>query len=366
MQVCFLANNTRSDNGWGRAARELLLALARRGVELRVLTEEGGGLTGERVKLSRSQRHLFFVFLSVLRSLPELRQADLIHAFDGYPYSLIGALAGALLGKRLLITLHGTYALYPFYSRTLSRLYRWALRRADRVVAVSEFTLRTVSAFQAMERAEVIPNGTSSLWLGAPRSSAPPPVPRPYLLSVGMVKPQKGFAVSIRAFAGAKRRFPKLSYAIVGGQGHEHFAEITKLLNDLDLKQSVYFFEDLSDEALLALYDHAELFVLTPLRQGPFVEGFGLVYREAASRGLAAVGSRDCGAEEAIVDGRTGLLVPQGNVEAARRAIEELLADPLRRARMGEEAKRLARSWSWDRVAELYHGIYERTVAPRR
>ena len=75
---------------------------------------------------------------------------------------------------------------------------------------------------------------------------------------------------------------------------------------------SVHFLGQVPDEQLIALYRGCALFVLTPLTLGTQFEGFGLIYLEANSCGKPVVGSYGCGAEEAIVDGETGLLVPQG------------------------------------------------------
>ena len=138
--VGFLTHNTRADNGWGRTSRELVEALRQQGIAVKVLVEEGGGIEGEVRILTRSQAHPIFLFLGVLCALPRLYTCDVIHAFDGYPYAIIGALAAKLLGKKLVVTLHGTYALDPFYNTRwpfLKRLYPWALARADVVVGVS-------------------------------------------------------------------------------------------------------------------------------------------------------------------------------------------------------------------------------------
>ncbi|MDP3963802.1 MAG: glycosyltransferase family 4 protein, partial [bacterium] len=199
MKIGFLTNNTRMDNGWGRASQGLILALKDAGTDVCILVEEGGGLIGERVALARSQAHPFFLFASVLRVLPRLAQCDEIHAFDGYPYAIIGMLAAFLLRKKLIITLHGTYALDPFYNRSyIKRLYCLALKRADHIVTVSSYTRKTVEAAAgfAFLHSSVIPNGTGGFWLTSGNASHPA-VRKPYILSVGMVKPQKGYAVSI-------------------------------------------------------------------------------------------------------------------------------------------------------------------------
>lgn len=366
MRIGFLTNNTRIDNGWGRSARELVGALRRKDIGVLVLVEEGGGLAGELKKLARAQGHPVFLFASVVRTLTTLYRCDLIHAFDGYPYAIIGAVAAACLRKKLIVTLHGTYALDPFYNRRryIRYLYRWALKRADRIVTVSRYTRRTVEAEAgfALLGAVVIPNGTSAFWLAAPQSVVVPPVPKPYILGVGMVKPQKGYAVSMHAYAQIKKRFPALSYVIVGDQAGRHFQEMRDLARQLGVADSVRFFEKISDEALLSFYDHAACFVLTPVRNRMYIEGFGLVYREAGARGLAVVGSRDSGAEDAIIDGKTGILCPQNGIGAVADAVMTILGDPDLAGRMGREGKKVAAQDTWARVAAAYYALYQETL----
>jgi starch synthase len=66
------------------------------------------------------------------------------------------------------------------------------------------------------------------------------------------------------------------------------------------------------------------------------------------------------GIPEVVVDGETGLLVPPGEPEALARALERLLADPERGARMGQAGRRrVEERFSWERIAERTLLTYE-------
>jgi phosphatidyl-myo-inositol dimannoside synthase len=83
-------------------------------------------------------------------------------------------------------------------------------------------------------------------------------------------------------------------------------------------------------------------------------EGFGIVFLEAASCGVPQVAGESGGAEDAVVDGVTGLMVrhPDSVGEAAA-AIAALLDDPSRRAAMGTAGRlRAEREFSYDVLAE--------------
>jgi glycosyltransferase involved in cell wall biosynthesis len=92
---------------------------------------------------------------------------------------------------------------------------------------------------------------------------------------------------------------------------------------------------------LPAVYTASDLFVLlpTPDEEDGEVEGFGMVYLEAAARGVPAVAWRTGGVAEAVVDGVTGLVVPAGDADGAGDAIERLLADSALRREMADAAK---------------------------
>jgi glycosyltransferase involved in cell wall biosynthesis len=80
---------------------------------------------------------------------------------------------------------------------------------------------------------------------------------------------------------------------------------------------------------------------------------------EAMASGLPVVATRGGAFPEIVEDGRSGLLVPRGDVEALADALSELLADPGRRAALGREARaRVLQSFSWDRVVERLREVY--------
>ena len=83
-------------------------------------------------------------------------------------------------------------------------------------------------------------------------------------------------------------------------------------------------------------------------REGSSVEGFGIVYAEAAWYGVPALAGSDGGGSDAVVDGETGWVVDGDNQGAVEAAIGDLLADEGRRKAMGEAARaRVLREGTW-------------------
>ena len=114
---------------------------------------------------------------------------------------------------------------------------------------------------------------------------------------------------------------------------------------------------------IVSLYNLADLFVLLSREEPPDVEGFGLVFLEAAACGLPSLGGRSGGIPEAIEEGRSGWLVDPGNTQAIAATIIDLLGSPERLRRASEYCLRTAPERTWERVAER---IMEEMFAGRR
>jgi len=98
--------------------------------------------------------------------------------------------------------------------------------------------------------------------------------------------------------------------------------------------------------------------VMTPVPHGPSLEGFGLVYLEAAAHGLPTVAHRTGGVPEAVRDGVTGLLVDPADRPALAAAIARLINEPALRANLAAAARVRARERSWaDNANALFNGL---------
>ncbi len=358
MKICLLTDELSYKHGWGRYSIAVIRALLRRGADLRLLSPKK--LCTESDLLEYPDHHSISSFLWETRSLLSTTAANwrsvsrlvqgcqVVHCITE-PYSPVAALTAG--SRPLLITAHGTYSVYPLTRRRDAMLLRYAYRRARGVLCVSRFTERRLR--EKVDRAStlVVPEGVDFDRFQAPADPALVPQGR-YLLSVGPIKPRKGYSVSLEAFALAKKSAPDLQYYVVGMIHDDDFhRQLLESAQKAGVADSVHFLGQVPDDQLIALYRGCALFVLTPLTLGTQFEGFGLIYLEANACRKPVVGSLGCGAEEAIVDGETGFLVPQGQPEAAAQAIVRLLEDPEMAERMGTAGYERARLMSWDVTA---------------
>ena len=118
---------------------------------------------------------------------------------------------------------------------------------------------------------------------------------------------------------------------------------------------SVAFAGEVPDGDLPAYHAAADVFAM-PCRSrlaGLEVEGFGIVFLEAAAAGRPAVAGDSGGAAEAVQDGETGLVVDGRHPGQVAEAIGALLADPHRADAMGKSGReRVERLFTWPRLTE--------------
>jgi glycosyltransferase involved in cell wall biosynthesis/predicted metal-dependent phosphoesterase TrpH len=157
------------------------------------------------------------------------------------------------------------------------------------------------------------------------------------LLSVGRISREKRLDVLLAAFARLCEDEPGARLAVVGdGPAREEL--------EAAAPEGVTFLGELHGDGLAQVYASSDLFCFPST-----TDTFGQVLLEAGASGLPAVAAAAGGALELVDDGRTGLLVPPGDVAALTAAMRELVEDPLRRAALAERAQTEAQARSWAR-----------------
>ena len=137
------------------------------------------------------------------------------------------------------------------------------------------------------------------------------------------------------------------------------------LIEELGLQAHVTFLGEVSEQELVAWYHRATAFVMPSLSVGDHFEGFGLVHLEANACGTPAIGTWESGAEEVIVDGENGFLVPQNDPEALAEAIGRLLADATLVQRMGASGRARAQQMTWQHTVNQLIALYARILGVR-
>jgi phosphatidylinositol alpha-1,6-mannosyltransferase len=170
------------------------------------------------------------------------------------------------------------------------------------------------------------------------------------LLSVGRLQRRKGHDVAIRAVASLGAELPNLRY-VIAGDGEER-ARLEQLVIDERVQDRVFFAGTIADDDLPAYYAACDVFLLPNRVDAGDIEGFGIVFLEAAASGKPVIGGDSGGVPEAVERDVTGLLVDGASVDAVAAAIRHLATSHACRARLGRAGRaRVQRAFSWQRAA---------------
>jgi len=358
MKICFLNENLNINAGVGRFGLDIIKGVQNsKNFEAIVLTEKKfDNCKFEKPILKKSYllRNFLNIFTNVIRARKHIKKCDIVHALDGYPYGVIAALANIGLNKKLIISGIGTYSVLPLDEPIKKWFLRWAYKKADKIICISSFTEKQILKRINLHNTVVINHGVDYNKFQIDHRGQNK---EKIILSVGALKPRKGYHVSFPAIAEVKKKYPGIKYYIVGGKPQKIYTDLVKSLN---LEKNIEFLQDLSDEELIKLYYKSNIFLLTSItiNDNDF-EGFGLVYLEAGACGKPVIGAYGSGAEDAIVNGETGILVPQNDVQKTAEAILKLLDDPELANKMGESGKKFAEKMNWKNIVDEYVKIYE-------
>jgi len=184
------------------------------------------------------------------------------------------------------------------------------------------------------------------------------------LLSVGRLQRRKGHDVAIRAIASLREELPNVRY-VIAGDGEER-ARLERLAIDEGVQDRVFFAGTIADDDLPAYYAACDVFLLPNRVDDGDIEGFGIVFLEAAASGKPAIGGDSGGVPEAVERDVTGLLVDGASVDAVTAAVRHLATSRPCRERLGRAGRaRAQRSFSWQRAAATISDLQRRVAIDR-
>ncbi|MFZ9283247.1 MAG: glycosyltransferase family 4 protein [Candidatus Nanopelagicales bacterium] len=157
------------------------------------------------------------------------------------------------------------------------------------------------------------------------------------LLGLSRLMPRKGFDSIIKLMPRLIAEFPELKFVVAGGGPDKD--RLIKLAKKFNVSDRVLFLGSIPYDELPQVYQMADVFAM-PCRTRFFgldVEGFGIVYLEAAATGLPVIAGNSGGAVEAVLPGITGELAERNNLE---KKLRQLLQDEQLRERYGQQGRR--------------------------
>jgi glycosyltransferase involved in cell wall biosynthesis len=337
-------------------------------VDLEVLVASSNGHETSRevldgVKVARLSK------LFSLRSAPvcpqmihEIRasNADIVHIHLPNPTAVLAYLASGHRG-RLIITYHSDVVRQKVLNRFFDPILRYALGRADAIIASSRNYIRSSQVLPAYEeKSRVIPFGIPVEHFQRPNDLEVARIRKLFgpriVLGVGRLVYYKGFENLIAAMKFIEGRL------IIIGNGPLH-DELQYQAKNCGIAERVTFLDNVKD--VRPYYHAADVFALPSVARS---EAFGIVQLEAMACGKPVVNTNlDTGVPSVSLDGVSGITVPPADPEKLGRAINSLLSDPLRSAVYGRAGQlRVEQKFSLRTMAQETLALYHEVVnSPR-
>lgn len=301
------------------------------------------------------------------RLVAEIKQSRpaILHAHD-YKTNVLAVLLGRRFHLPAMTTLHG-YGLGGGRLNWYYRIERWALRRMNRVVVVSE-DLRDYALKQGVrpERCILIENAIDTKeyvrTIGAEEARARLSLSCRSMLvgGVGRLCAEKGFDHLIRAVHELNRGRTAVELLLIG-EGDER-SRLESLVRELECERSVRLLGYRADT--MTLYQALDIFVLSSLR-----EASPNVVLEAMAMEVPVIATRIAGVPRLIEDGVNGLLVEPGDVHGLAQALANLISDAALRIRLARAARQTVETtysfaFRMRRIRSIYDELLGRSPEP--
>ena len=228
-----------------------------------------------------------------------------------------------------------------FLSRLVKRAERSIKETYENIIAVSKTTKEDLIEQFGVEGSRI-----TVIYHGVDHSKYRPGLKfnEPTIVWIGRMKKYKNLDHLIEAFKLVKSAIGRAKLILVGTGEEEQ--RIRLLVRKVELDDDVVFTGRVSESDKVKLLQGAWCIVYTSK-----VEGWGMVILEANACATPAVAYNSGALKEAVIDGKTGLLVKYGDINEFAERLKEVLSDEGLRKKLSSEALKYSYNFDWDKAA---------------
>ena len=300
-----------------------------------------------------------------VRTLVQHREIERVFFGAAAPLGLLAQGLRKVGVKRIIALTHGHEVwwakLWPF-----SRLLRRIGSGVDHLTYLGEFTRRSISraltpsAQNAMVK--IAPGIDTDHF--APQSAAAEIreslglTSKKVIVSVGRLVHRKGQDSLVEALPLILQQIPSAHILFVGEGPRQEFMQ--KRAAALGVTDQITFIGRIKYKDLPQYICSGDVFAMPSRTRlaGLEVEGLGIVYLEASACGVAVVGGASGGAPDAVIEGKTGVVVDGTSVTEIAAAVSQLLRDQDLAQQMGAAGRQwIIDEWRWERWAEQFNSL---------
>ncbi len=269
-----------------------------------------------------------------------------------------------LIDKPYMVSCHGMDLLQAAKFKRKKKLAGYILRDAELVLVNSYFTAKLVKDYGVEEGKVKVIYPAINPELPKVGNKKQEIISKyglknkKIILSLSRLVDRKGFSKVIEAMPNVLAEIPEAVYIIAGSGPDLRTIKQAKGKLDQRWQKNIIIYGMVDEQEKATLYELCDVFAMPAKYDDRDVEGFGIVYLEAALAGKPVVASKSGGAPEAVLDGKTGLLVEAENVEEIAGAIKKLLTHQVYADELGSYARqRVLRDFDWAKRAKQFEEV---------
>jgi len=273
----------------------------------------------------------------------------------------------------LVVTVHDiSFAVRPeYFTRKdqwlLKALVPAALRRAERIITDTQYTLRDLVRVYGVDpaRVAVIPLAADPRYRPLDRQACRARVVQRhgvdarFILYVGTLQPRKNVDTLVRAYARFRRETGLPHRLLIVGKAKYKYDSVFEAIRASGFESDIVLAGFVPDEELPIYYNAADVFVFPSL-----YEGFGLPVLEAMACGTPVISSSASCLPEVVADG--GVLADPQAPEPFAAALARVLGSERLADELGERGRRRAAEFGWERTARETLEVYAAVAASGR
>lgn len=302
---------------------------------------------------------IFYILLPFIRKGGSY---DIIHCHFG-PNGNIGIILKELGIKGKIITSFHGYDISMLLNTEGSAIYRTLFNRGDLFTANSNNTKeRLISIGCAKHKIVKLPMG-----LDIQRFNYKPRgltlKEKVKIGTAARLVEKKGLEYAIKAIAKVAQQYPDIEYKIAGDGPLRRYLEL--LILDLGLTDKIQLLGWLDSGEVIKFMDELHIFILSSVtaKDGD-QEGQGVVLQEAQAMGLPVLTTLHDGLPEGVIDGKSGFIVPERDIDALAQKLEYLIEHPERWSEMGRFGRKFVEEkYDIKRLNRQLVDIYKKSLA---
>lgn len=273
---------------------------------------------------------------------------------------------GPIFGRNHVILLRNAVSVIKLTQKPKQMLYWLALSiatfisflTAKKAIAVSDYAKKLLTfglPSVVTDKCTVVHHGVNQINLDQMQNAEL----GTDLLAVSDIYVQKNYHNLVSAFAVLLETRPDLRLIIIGQEIDKAYAkDLYDLIDELEIKQNIFFKGHMNTNKLLNYYKNCRVFVFPSL-----IETFGNPLLEAMSVGVPIACSNGAAMPEIL--GNTGLLFNPNDKDDIALKIEQLLSDDVLSVNLGRMAAQRAHLFLWRETAEQTYSVLKDAAMPK-